>query len=476
PIDGTIVKGESAIDQSSITGESIPVHKAVGDDVFAGTVNQHGALEVKATRQANDSTLSKIIRMVEQAQAQRAPTQRFLDTFEQYYALAVIAGVALFLLGGLLLFNQPFDTHFYRSMVLLVVASPCALVISTPASILSAIANAARAGILFKGGVHLENAATLKAVAFDKTGTLTYGRPELTDVLSLSGLAEEQVLGYAASAEALSEHALARAVLDASKQRGLAITQPDEFQALPGRGVQAIVNGEVIRVGHERFLSEEGVTMTDEVRSTRDRLEDEGKTVLLVARAADCIGLVAVADRVREDAKDAVAALRRAGIDHIIMLTGDNERVARAIAQQVGVDEYHAQLLPDEKVTRLKELEARVGRSAMIGDGVNDAPALAAATIGVAMGAAGTDVALETADVVLMSDDLNKLAYAIRLSHKARRVVWQNIAFSLSVILLLIIGTLGADLVLPLGVVGHEGSTVLVVFNGLRLLGFSDGA
>jgi Zn2+/Cd2+-exporting ATPase len=475
PVDGIVVRGESSVDQASITGESVPVEKQEGAQVFAGTVNQHGALEVRVTKRASDTTLARIISMVEEAQARRAPTQRFIDTFEQYYAITVIAVVTLFIAIPVLVFNQPFAPTFYQGMVLLVVASPCALVISTPASILSAIANAARKGILFKGGVHLENAATIRVVAFDKTGTLTYGQPRVTDIVPLDRLNSVEFLQLIASAEARSEHPLAQAIVREAKQQSLELTPATEFQAFPGLGVSADVNADTVLVGSMRFMEQGGHAVPSEIKEQVNDLELSGKTVLLAHRGT-WLGLLGVADKVRPEARTAVEALRRAGIQRVIMLTGDNERAAQAIANQVGVDEVHASLLPEDKVKVIEQLQAEYGSVAMVGDGVNDAPALATASIGIAMGAAGTDVALETADIVLMSDDLHNLAYLIRLSRQARRVVWQNLTFAISVILLLIAGTFGLfgeTLPLPLGVVGHEGSTVIVVLNGLRLLAFN---
>ncbi len=477
PVDGKVDSGQSSVDQASITGESTPVEKLAGDTVFAGTVNQHGAIDVRVTKEASDTTLAKIIKMVEEAQEERAPTQRFLERFEQYYALGVIGAVALFIAIPVLVLGRPFELFFYRGMVLLVVASPCALVISTPASILSAIANAARRGILFKGGAHLESAAALKAIAFDKTGTLTVGKPTVTDLIAVNGYSEDELLALTAAVEGRSEHPLAQSVMKAAEARGLDIPPISDFQAYPGMGVRAQVNGDELLIGSRRLMEREGYTLPPEMETNLERLEGEGKTVLL-AHNHTCVGLIAVADQVRPDAKAAITALKAAGIERIAMLTGDNERVARAIAAEVGVDEYHAALMPEDKVTVLKDLQKRYGVIAMVGDGVNDAPALATASIGIAMGAAGTDVALETADVVLMSDDLARLPYVIRLSQKARRIVWQNISFSLVVIALLVAGTFGLfgqTLPLPLGVVGHEGSTVLVVFNGLRLLAFGAG-
>jgi Zn2+/Cd2+-exporting ATPase len=477
PIDGVVVQGESSVDQASITGESIPVEKQVGDQVFAATVNQHGALEVRVAKRASDTTLARIITMVEEAQAQRAPTQRFIDTFEQYYAITVIAVVALFIAIPILVLRQPFAPTFYRGMVLLVVASPCALVISTPASILSAIANAARRGILFKGGVHLENAAAIKVVAFDKTGTLTYGRPQVTNIVPQNGWLEGDLLQLMAAAEVRSEHPLAQAMVREAEKRKLPVASADEFQAFPGLGVSACVHGETVLVGSIRFMEQHGHKVPSDMEQQVVQLESEGKTVLIV-RNDTWPGFIGVADRVRPQARAAVEDLRRAGVQHIVMLTGDNERAAQAIATQVGVDAVHAALLPEDKVKIIKQLQAEYGCVAMVGDGVNDAPALATASVGIAMGAAGTDVALETADIVLMSDDLHNLSYLVRLSRQARRVVWQNLTFAICVILLLIAGTFGIFgkvIPLPLGVVGHEGSTVIVVFNGLRLLAFGLG-
>lgn len=477
PVDGIVTSGESLVDQASITGESVPVEKVSGDQVFAGTVNQHGALEVEVSKQAQDTTLAKIIRLVEDAQEEKAPTQRFLDRFEQYYAMAVIAGVTLIIAIPVLAFGRPFEPTFYRGMVLLVVASPCALVISTPASILSAIADSARKGILFKGGAHLENAAMVKVIAFDKTGTLTVGKPRVTDVIPADGFTEGEVLSLAAAVESRSEHPLAEACVVEAEARELALPPASDFLAQPGMGVKARVEGQTVLVGSRRMMQREGIIVKGEFEEHIQRLENEGKTVLLVHNHT-CIGAIGVADRVRPQAAETIKALKQAGIERVAMLTGDNERVANSIAQQLGVDEVHAALMPDDKVRVVKDLRERYGAVAMVGDGVNDAPALATASIGIAMGAAGTDVALETADVVLMADDLSKLPYVLRLSKKARRIVWQNIAFSLAVIVLLIMGTFGVfgqTLPLPLGVVGHEGSTVLVVLNGLRLLAFGAG-
>jgi len=476
PVDGVVRVGQSAVDQSTITGESVPVDVGPEKQVFASTVNLTGALEVEVTRLASESTLARIIKLVEEAHEQKAPTQRFLDEFEQKYALGVIAATLLALVIPVLVLGQPFEQSFYRAMTLLVVASPCALVISVPAAILSAIANAARRGILFKGGAHLENLASVKAVAFDKTGTLTGGKAVLTDLVPLAGQDEDALLALAAAVEARSEHPLAQAIVNAARQRQLAFEPAEDFEALSGRGAQATVAGRVFVIGKpELFLAQMDPAVGVELRSRVEALESQGKTTMLLGERGDenlrLHGIVAVADQPRAEARQAVQALRQAGIEHVIMLTGDNPRVAEAIAQQIGVDEYKAGLLPEDKVRYVQQLGERYGVVAMVGDGVNDAPALAAAGVGIAMGAAGTDVALETADVVLMSNDLTRLAHVVKLSHKARRIVWQNIAFALGVIVVLVASNFLVGVPLPLGVVAHEGSTLVVVANGLRLLG-----
>jgi len=487
-VDGRIVAGRSTLDQASITGESVPVEKGIGEAVFAGTINGGGSLEVAVEKLAADTTLARIIHLVETAQHQRARTQRFLDEFESRYAVGVMITAALLILVPWLVFGQAFQPTFYRAMIVLVVASPCALVISTPASILSAIANGARRGVLFKGGAHLENMADVKVVAFDKTGTLTQRRLRLTNVYVSRAncppdFAENDLIALAAALESRSEHPIAKAVLAEAKERGLILPEMTHFVALPGRGVHAEADGFLVWIGGYRMFEEHGEVIPPDVMAVKEEWESEGKTVLILHREIErdgdegvhedeggWLGCVAVADSVRADAKHTVAELKRLGIERVVMLTGDNAKVAHSIAEQTGVDEFHADLLPEQKVELLKRLETKYGPVAMVGDGVNDAPALATAMVGVAMGAAGADVALETADVVLMGDSLANIPYAVNLSRRARRVVWQNIAFSLSVIVVLVLGAFGFSLPLPLGVVGHEGSTLIVVANGLRLL------
>lgn len=475
PADGKVISGNSTVNQATITGESMPVTKQVNDTVFAGTVNEHGTLDIAVTKLASESTLARIIKMVEDAQERHSNTQRRLDRFEQHYAKVVIFSVLLMIFLPPLLLNVNFEDNFYRSMVLLVVASPCALVISTPASILSAIANAARKGILYKGGTYLEQMGTLKAIAFDKTGTITYGKPSVTDIWPVEGVSADELFTTLACVESLSEHPIAEAIIERAKAENRNLREPEHFQAIPGRGITAVLDGQKVLAGTESLMSESGLTVPSDLLEKRAELENGGKTTVLVY-AEKWLGLVAVADKVRPEAREAIQKLRASGIEHVVMLTGDNQRTAARIAQEVGVTEFHAELLPEQKVEVLHQLEAKYGSVAMAGDGVNDAPALATAQIGIAMGAAGTDVALETADVVLMADDLRKIPYAINLSKRARQVVAQNLTFSMGVIVVLVTLALipSIKLPLPLGVIGHEGSTIIVVLNGLRLLVWRD--
>jgi Zn2+/Cd2+-exporting ATPase len=476
-VDGFVLAGETAIDQSAITGESVPVDKRVGDTCFAGTINSHGAIQVRVDRLHQESTLARIVQFVEQAQAEKSATQRFTDRFEGWYAVGVIAFSTLVGVIPPLVLGQGWEPSIYRAITLLVVASPCALVISTPASTLSGLANAARTGILFKGSASLEDIGETRVVAFDKTGTLTYGRPALTDVIALdNGWSEERVLRLAASAERLSEHHMAMAIVHGAAERELSLGEAAAFRAFPGKGIAADVNGDEVLVGNDLLFVEFGVAVPAESAAEADRLRDEGKTAVFVGDRQAVRGLIAVADTVRPSARTVIAALKAQGIARIVMLTGDNQRVADAIGAELSIDEVYADLLPEEKLRIIEEVRLEAdGPVTMVGDGVNDAPALATASIGVAMGGAGTDVALETADVVLMADDLTKLPYAIDLSRRTRRTIRQNLVFSLAVIGTLVVATLTRGIPLPLGVVGHEGSTIIVVLNGLRLLRTREG-
>ncbi len=480
PLDGVIVRGESALDESSITGESMPVDKGPGQEVFAGTINTTGSLEVRVTRPASASTLARMIKLVEQAQSEKAVTQRLIDRLEQPYALGVLAMTVLAIVIPAAFLNEPFARAFYRAMTLMVAASPCAVVISTPAAVLSAIAAGARRGVLFKGGVYVEALARVRAIAFDKTGTLTEGRTRLVQVgvREAAGLSEDELLRLAAAVQQRSEHHLARATVAAARERGLTIPEAEGFQAVVGGGVRAVVEGATLHVGNLRYFEAawRAADGFDQGRAAVEALARQGRTAVLVVRERDgqreVLGWLAFADRLRPGAAETIRRLRALGVAHVALLTGDNRHVAEAIGREAGVDAVHAELLPAQKVARVKALVDHYGAAAMVGDGVNDAPALAAATVGIAMGDAGTDVALETADVVLMRDDLAELPYVLALSRATRRTLLVNFAIAFGMMGLMIGAILLQGLPLPLAVVGHEGSTVLVSLNGLRLLHF----
>ena len=476
-LDGKVISGQSAVDESSLTGESFPVSKSTGNQLFSGTLNQSGSLEYEVTKTEAESTLSKIITLVENAQSEKAGSQRFLEKAERFYA----TGVILFTLGLIFvpwkLMGENFGISFYRAMTVMVVASPCALIISIPAAFLSAIGGAARKGVLFKGGMHLDNMARIKILAFDKTGTLTHGKPTVTEILPVSGNTEEdrnRLLRIASMVESHSEHPLAEAVLKAARARNLELTEPANFRSIPGKGATATLGTREWIVGSYRYFEEQEVSIPEDIQRRCDELQDQGHSLILLAEQTAPLklaGVIALADEVREDAAEMIKGLRKQGIKRITMLTGDHPRVAAHIARQLGIDDVFSGLLPEQKVDRIRALQ-QGGQVAMVGDGVNDAPALAAADLGIAMGAAGTDVAMETADVVLMSTELCHLVNAFALSKRSHRIVTQNLVFSLAVILILVISTLTIGIPLPLGVIGHEGSTVLVCLNGLRLLSF----
>ena len=469
PVDGVVHTGASDIDQSTITGESVPVRKGLGDTVFAGTMNGYGMLQVEVTKHATESTLARIVRVVSDAREQQGRTQRFAEAFEGKYAVGVILFSALYFLFGWQVLDQAAHDAFYRAMTILVVMSPCALVISTPASTLSALANAARHGILFKGGAYLEAAGSIPIIAFDKTGTLTLGKPSVTAAISLDpAMTDDELVQLAASVEHFSEHHIARAILAETQRRGLPLLPAENFAAKPGHGVSAEINGRLYWVGNATLMREIGINATIDHTDGRKLLES-GKTVVFVTDECRVLGLIEISDKIRPEARSIIERLKRVGIKKVVMITGDNERVAAEVAREVGITDIRADVLPEAKMDVVAELK-RDGAVAMVGDGVNDAPALATADLGIAMGGAGTDVALETADMVLMTDDLNGVAYAIELSRRTHRTIIQNIAFSLSVIVVLALAALTIGIPLPLGVVGHEGSTVIVVLNGLRLL------
>ena len=468
PMDGEVVAGESAVDQSPVTGESLPVEVRAGSQVFAGSINGPGALEVRVTRLAQDTTIARIVRLVAEAQEQRAPSQRFVDAFARRYTPTVIAlAVAIAVIPPLFL-GAPLLTWLYRALVLLVIACPCALVISTPVSIVSALANAARHGVLIKGGAYLEAVGSLRAIAFDKTGTLTVGRPVVTDVIPLNGMSADELLTLAAAVESGSGHPLAEAIVHEARHRGLPLRVAAGFVARSGLGAQAQVDGRIYRIGKREFL--DGVGLDERASARLKDLESEGKTVMLLADEATVLGLIAVADGLRPEVRGTVAALRAEGLARAVLLTGDNPRAAAAIARQAGIDEVRASLLPEQKVNAVAGLLEEYGAVGMVGDGVNDAPALARATVGIAMGGAGTAQALETADVVLMSDDLTKLPFAVRLSRAARAIVRQNIALSLGIKAAFLILALPGWTTMWMAVFADMGASLLVTLNGMRLL------
>ncbi|MBZ0070129.1 MAG: cadmium-translocating P-type ATPase [Gammaproteobacteria bacterium] len=468
PSDGEVLTGSSAVDQAPITGESMPVDKQAGAPVFAGTVNGEATLAIRVTRLARESTLSRMVKMVAEAGAQRSPTQRFTDRFERIFVPVVLIGAGL-LIALPPLFGLPFAESFYRAMAVLVAASPCALAIATPAAVLSGVARAARGGVLVKGGAHLENLGTLRAIAFDKTGTITRGEPVVTDIVPFD-VEENALLETAAAVESRSGHPLAKAIVKAAQARDLRWPDAGDLESVTGKGVRAPLNGETVAIGNLKLFRDE--TVPADVRTAVTRLEAEGKTTMVVQAGERFLGVVALADTPRDDARAMLDRLRALGIRKTIMLTGDNERVGQAIGNAVGLDEVRAGLLPEDKVSAVDELLRRHGQVAMVGDGVNDAPALARATVGIAMGGAGTDVALETADVALMADDLNTLPFAVGLSRAARRIIRQNLWLSLGVVAVLIPATLTGLAGIGPAVIIHEGSTLVVVFNALRLLGY----
>jgi len=474
--DGVVTTGESLVDQSSLTGESVPVLRGVGDKVFAGTLNQQGALEVRATRAAGDTTLARIVALVREAQEQKSRTEEIAEWVGRYYTMVVMVAAAAMIVIPLVFLHHDFLTSFYRAMTLLVVASPCALVIATPATILSAIANAARHGVLFKGGRFIEAMGRVRAVAFDKTGTLTGGRFEVTDVVAIAGASEAQILSAAAAAEKRSPHPLAQAVVRAADTRGLSYGVADQLTNHLGKGLVARVDGETVRIGTPDLFTKLGLEVPSAALHEVERLNDAARTAMIVNFGA-AWGVLAAADEPRATAAATVARLREKGVRSVVLLSGDHPRTVEAIGRRVGVSEPYGALLPEDKVARIADLERRYGVVAMVGDGINDAPALARATVGVVMGGIGSDAALESADVVLMGDDLSALPFAVQLCQQARRVVIQNVSIASGVMMLLVTWVflgqhtpMGA-LKLPVAVSGHEGSTVVVILNGLRLLG-----
>jgi len=465
--DGEIVKGNSTLDEAAITGESIPVSKGLNDKIFAGTVNLNGSITVRITKPSNETLFQKIIELVQSAQSEKSPSQLFIERFEGKYVKAVLAIVALMMFLPYFLLGWSWTETFYRAMILLVVASPCALVASIMPATLSAISNGARHGILFKGGVHLEQLSDLQAIAFDKTGTLTTGKPEVTDVIVQDGFSSDEVLLVAASIERHSNHPLANAIVKyAQKKLTEKFIEPDSIEDVPGWGVKASIDQVEWKIGKSSFVGEEAVRLFE--NNLASGLASEGKTVVFIQKGEDLVGMIALKDLVRAESMEAIDQLKNQGL-YTIMLTGDNTQTARAIASESHVQEYIAECLPENKVDHIKQLKEKYGNVAMVGDGINDAPALATANVGISVGD-GTDVALETADMILMKNDLSRISDAVYLSKRMNRIIKQNIFFSIGVIVLLILSNFLQVLDLPYGVIGHEGSTILVILNSLRLL------
>jgi Cd2+/Zn2+-exporting ATPase len=475
PLDGRIVEGASAVDQSPITGESMPVEKGPGADVFAAAINGDGVLTIAATKAAQDTALARIIRMVEEAHVRRAPSEQWVERFARVYTPAVmLLALLVFVLPPLVL-GQAWDTWFYRALVLLVIACPCALVISTPVSIVAALACAAREGVLVKGGAFIELAARVRAIALDKTGTLTAADPQVVRVVPLGNHTEAELIARAAALEARSTHPLARAILRHAERRGIAPAPATAVQALRGKGLTGIFDGEAFWLGSHRYAVERGHDLPEIARQA-EALEADGKTVIVVGNSRHVCGLIAVADTVRPQARALVAQLHAAGIAHVIMLTGDNRVTAEAIAREVGIDEVHAELLPADKVRQVEQLVARYGTVAMVGDGVNDAPALARANLGIAMGAIGSDAAIETADIALMTDDVARLPWLVRHGRRTLAIIRQNIAFSLAIKAAFVVLTFAGMASLWAAIAADTGASLLVVMNGLRLLNARKGA
>ncbi|MFR6666007.1 MAG: heavy metal translocating P-type ATPase, partial [Thomasclavelia spiroformis] len=468
-MDGLVIKGTSTLNQAAITGESVPVTKTIDDEVFAGTLNEEGLLEVKVTKRDEDTTISKIIHLVEEAQAERSPSQAFVDKFAKYYTPAIVL-LALLIAVVPPLFGGDWSQWLYQGLAVLVVGCPCALVVSTPVAVVTAIGNAAKNGVLIKGGIHLEEAGHLKAIAFDKTGTLTKGIPAITDIVTYGGN-ENELLTVTAAIEKGSQHPLASAIVRKAEENGLNLNgvSVEEFQSITGKGVKAKVNNEMYYVGSPNLFEELHQTIESTIKERITRMQTEGKTVMVLGTEKEILSLIAVADEMRETSKEVISKLNHIGIE-TVMLTGDNQRTAEAIGKQVGVSDIKADLLPEDKLNFIKELLGKHQSVGMVGDGVNDAPALAASSVGVAMGGAGTDTALETADIALMADDLSKLPYTIKLSRKALAIIKQNITFSLAVKLVALLLVMPGWLTLWIAIFADMGATLLVTLNSLRLL------
>jgi Zn2+/Cd2+-exporting ATPase len=468
PLDGEIVTGESSVNQAPITGESIPVDKQAGDTVYAGTINENGSLEVKVTKLVEDTTISKIIHLVEEAQEQKAPTQAFIDKFAGIYTpIVFVLALVVMVIPPLLNFGT-WGEWFYKGLELLVVACPCALVISTPVAIVSAIGNAAKNGVLIKGGTFLEKAGAINAIAFDKTGTLTEGKPNVSQINALR-TSEDELLSIALTLEEYSTHPIAQTIVRYANDKGIQAKQGELFKSIVGKGVQATIGGEVYYAGNPRLFDEMEIPLGEAKASVED-LHSKGKTVVIIGTRKEIIGVISVADTIRTTTVNALNGLKKAGVNQVVMLTGDNEGTAKMISKETSVNRYFAELLPEDKVEAIKQLQREGHNVAMVGDGINDAPALATADLGIAMGGAGTDTAMETADIVLMADNLEKLPHTINLSRKALSIIKQNIWFSLIVKFVALALIFPGWLTLWLAVLSDTGAAIIVILNALRLV------
>lgn len=468
-MDGEVVKGQSTINQAAITGESIPVHKSPGDEVFAGTMNEEGSIEVRVTKRVEDTTIAKIIHLVEEAQAERAPSQQFVDKFAKYYTPAIMAKALVIAVLPPLLLGGSWSEWVYSGLAVLVVGCPCALVVSTPVAIVTAIGNAARNGVLIKGGIHLEETGRLRAIAFDKTGTLTKGKPEVTDIITLSDKDRKEILGIARAIEEFSQHPLASAIKREAIRLQAVAYDADHFTSITGKGAKATVRGVEYFIGNPA-LFDEHIPIPAELKETIAQLQAEGKTVMLLGSQSAIDALIAVADKVRKTSVSIIQKLHQIGIKQTIMLTGDNELTGKAIGASLGLTDTKAELLPQDKLIEVNKLKDQFGNVAMVGDGVNDAPALATANVGIAMGGAGTDAALETADIVLMADDLEKLPYTISLSRKTVTIIKQNIIFALALKVIALLLVIPGWLTLWIAIFADMGATLIVVLNSMRLI------
>ncbi len=468
-MDGEVISGRTSINQAAITGESLPVQKNTGDEVFAGTLNEEGAIEVRVTKLVADTTIAKIIHLVEEAQAEKAPAQKFVDKFAFYYTPAIMIIALLVATVPPLLFAGDWSQSIYLGLATLVVGCPCALIISTPVAIVTAIGNAARHGVLIKGGVHLEETGRLNMIAFDKTGTLTKGTPEMTHIIPIQQIEETEVLKIATAIEVFSQHPIASAIIKAANDRQLSQYEATSFQSITGKGAQAKVNGDLYYIGNVALFTDKEAKNTLPL-AEMESLQQDGNTVMLLGTEEHILAILAVADQVRDTSYTVIEKLKKLGIQHTLMLSGDNYFTANAIAKKIGITDVHADLLPEDKLTIINEKKGKYGRVAMVGDGVNDAPALATATIGIAMGGAGTDAALETADIALMDDDISKLPYTIDLSKRALNIIKQNISFAFLLKIIALLLVIPGWLTLWIAIIADVGATLLVVVNSMRLM------